>query len=72
MVMWASATQVTGVSQTLDIQHAIRRTQPSYNAPLKDSVTMIKLRKLKKVRFNVKYRGAPEGKSSSVSCSGHF
>jgi CYTH domain-containing protein len=62
MVMWASATQVTGVSHTLDIEHAIKKTQATYNAPLKDAVTMIKLRKLKKVRFNVKYRGAPEGK----------
>lgn len=70
--MWVVGTQCAGVAKTLDLQFNTQKVRSAYNAPLKDSVTMIKLRKLKKVRFNVTYRGASEGKSSSASCRGIF
>lgn len=63
--MWIVAVQVTGVAKALDMCINTQKVRAAYNAPLRDSVTMIKLRKLKKVRFRVKYRGASKGKSFS-------
>ena len=70
--MWMVATQCTGVQKTLDLAFDLKQVRSSYNAPLKDSVTMIKLRKLRKVRFNVQYRGASECKLPKALCSGIF
>ncbi|MCJ1471702.1 hypothetical protein MMC13_000342, partial [Lambiella insularis] len=54
------AVQVTGSAGPLEMANGMKPTQASFNAPLRDSVTVIKMRKMKKLRFKVRYRGASE------------
>ena len=54
------AAQLTGKGIN-DIGNHLAKVQASFNSPPTDSVTMVKLRKLRKVGFRVQYRNASEG-----------
>ena len=55
------ATQLTGKAVN-EIGNHLAKVQTSHNSPPQDPVTLVRLRKLKKVGFSVNYRNASEGK----------
>ena len=51
-----------------DLAFSCKKVQHRVDQPFVDSVTMIKLRKLKKVRFTVSHRGEIEKQSKLAPC----
>ena len=64
--MEVMATQVTGNANALLCGEMSKKVKPSFREAEKESLTFLKLKKLKKVRFRVRYRGASESTSSNT------
>ncbi|MCJ1285782.1 hypothetical protein MMC26_005123 [Xylographa opegraphella] len=54
------ATQVTGSANALICGEMSKKVKPTFREAEKESLTFLKLKKLKKIRFRVRYRGASE------------
>ena len=63
------ATQITGNANTLECGEKSKKIQTTFMGKEKESLTFLKLKKLKKIRFKVRYRGASESTSSNITGS---
>ena len=60
--MWVTAVQVCQAENVFDLYWNTRKVKDYAEAPLKDSLAMSRLRKLKKTRFHVHYKNISECK----------